>query len=143
MTQPLYEIVYVSESCLPREASAQQRELDRILGQARSRNERDSVTGALLVGREHFAQVLEGRLGTLKATFERIQKDCRHSNVVVVRMAPIAARSWPNWSMSLHRHGRPVERDTASSDLPPCERSSLQELGQILSARETEQTQSR
>jgi len=134
--QPLYEIVYVSESRLPRDAHAHQLEIDRIIAQARARNERDGITGALIVGRTHFAQVLEGQLGTLEAALRRIEKDARHSNVVVVRMAPIAVRSWPTWSMSMHLKGAPEALVPSAPDLPPSEQSSLCELQRVLSLRE-------
>lgn len=136
MAEPLYEIVYVSESRLPKEALAHQQELDRILRRAQSRNERDRITGALVVGRNHFAQVLEGPLDVLKQTFGRIETDPRHGNVVVIRMEPIAVRNWPNWSMALHRKDMASSSQSAISDLPSGERASLQQLEEILVSRE-------
>jgi hypothetical protein len=58
------------------------------------------VTGALLYNRSCFAQVLEGPLHAIERTFERIQRDTRHTDVTVLDLAEITLREFPAWSMA-------------------------------------------
>jgi hypothetical protein len=58
------------------------------------------ISGALLYSAGNFAQVLEGLLASIEKTFEAIQRDPRHSEVVVIQSGPAETREFPEWSMA-------------------------------------------
>jgi len=74
-------------------------------------NRRDNVTGALVHDDKWFAQMLEGRESIVSATFERILRDCRHYDVSLVAMQPMAERRFGAWWMAHIAH------DESNSDL--------------------------
>lgn len=96
----LYRLVYTSRSLVGGDEAAQERTVARIVDASRRNNARAGVTGALLFSTGSFAQVLEGPRAAVEATFERIQRDPRHSDVGVLQCEPVAARGFPNWSMA-------------------------------------------
>lgn len=95
----LFRLVYVSRNTLGVEAMAEA-ELAHILAASRRNNAASGVTGALLSGPNCFAQVLEGPLPAIEATFERIQRDLRHGQVTVLAATPVPLRDFPDWSMA-------------------------------------------
>lgn len=52
-----------------------------------------------MFNREYFAQVFEGVHDQIQETFERIQCDLRHDDVVVLDFEPVDARRFSRWSM--------------------------------------------
>jgi hypothetical protein len=100
MTKNLYSLVYSSRNKIQGDQSVVNAELRRILTSSRARNKAAGVTGALLYNSGNFAQVLEGPLDAVESTFERIQRDPRHSEAVVLRMSAIPTRQFPVWSMA-------------------------------------------
>jgi len=99
MTEVLYRLVYYSRNQVAGERTMFAANVDNILARSRDNNARDGITGALLFNAGCFAQVLEGPLPKIETTFERIQQDDRHGDVSLLTLEPIAARSFPNWSM--------------------------------------------
>lgn len=95
MTDAIYQLVYCS-----RVAAASADETARILAVSRVNNARDGLSGALLHKGELFAQVLEGPLAAVERTFERIQCDARHDDVVVLQFASVDRRAFSDWSMA-------------------------------------------
>ncbi len=94
----LYRLVYASKNLLTgTEAEAA---VEQILAASRRNNERAGVTGALMFNGGAFAQVLEGPQKGVEETFERIQRDTRHSDVTVLEGGPITERGFVNWSMA-------------------------------------------
>ena len=73
--------------------------LNGILLQARRNNARDGLTGALVVRRDLYLQLLEGPEAAVTATFERIKRDNRHLAVKVLSFEPVALRLFPDWTM--------------------------------------------
>jgi hypothetical protein len=71
-----------------------------LLMQARSLNERQHVTGALVYGNGQFIQVMEGDEAVVKDLYKRIFKDSRHSDVRKLAEGPILSRSFAQWSMA-------------------------------------------
>lgn len=57
------------------------------------------LTGALYFDDRQFYQVLEGERSTLREMFERIRRDTRHSDVVLLHEGEIARPQFPEWSM--------------------------------------------
>ena len=84
-------------------------EVASILAASRVNNARDGVTGALLYSDGCFAQVLEGGLSVVQRTFERIQRDARHSNVVVLEARRAEARIFGMWDMALAEAADPAK----------------------------------
>ena len=79
-------------------------------------NERHGLTGFLLYTPEYFVQVLEGEAARVEATFARIERDERHTDVQRLRFEPIEQRQFAEWSMGFafmrqfdqSTEGRPV-----------------------------------
>ncbi|QQP92881.1 BLUF domain-containing protein (plasmid) [Skermanella sp. TT6] len=100
MSEQIHRLVYFSRNAMPGTEDEIVAGVRQILASSRSNNARAGVTGALLFNSGCFAQVLEGPSPAVTETFERIQWDERHSEVLVLEYAPVAARSFPDWSMS-------------------------------------------
>ena len=95
----IYRLVYTSQNLLEGGEKEQKAAIAGLLAVSKRNNARVGVTGALLFNGGAFAQVLEGSRAAVEATFERIQRDPRHSDVAVLQCEPVAARGFPNWSM--------------------------------------------
>lgn len=70
-----------------------------ILLDARRCNARDGITGALIVRGDLFLQLLEGPRETVEATYQRIRRDDRHTDIRSVRRIRTAERLFPEWAM--------------------------------------------
>lgn len=73
--------------------------IEAILHASRRNNERDGLTGALLVGERHFLQVLEGSRTALGACMTRIMRDPRHEAIELISAGEVPARLFADWSM--------------------------------------------
>jgi hypothetical protein len=89
-----------------------------IIGESVINNQRDHITGALVHDSQWFAQMLEGRESVISATFERILRDRRHSNVSLVVMQPVAERRFAHWMAGFTRNADNADlfRHYAESD---------------------------
>ena len=94
----LHRLVYVSRTawgagdCEARAAA--------ILLIAQRRNTQAGITGALLHSAEWYGQVLEGGIAGIEATFGRIDRDYRHSEIRVLRFECIEAREFAGQAMA-------------------------------------------
>lgn len=95
----MHRLVYYSRNAIAGDG-APESEIRQILDASRRNNDAAGVTGALMFNAGCFAQVLEGPLEAVQQTFERIQRDDRHSEVVVVDFRETAERGFPSWSMA-------------------------------------------
>lgn len=95
MSTDLYRLIYVSAS---REEMTQN-QLDGLLAVARRNNEAASVTGLLLYHDGSFFQTLEGPKDAVTRIFSTIERDHRHSRVIVLQTKSADTRAFPNWSM--------------------------------------------
>lgn len=100
MTSDLYQILYCSRNCMHGTTPQTALEINNILSASRRNNVRVDVTGALLFNTIFFAQVLEGPLSGVEKIFEQIQRDHRHSDLIVLDSGLIEARNFPVWSMA-------------------------------------------
>ncbi|WP_426960137.1 BLUF domain-containing protein [Muricoccus radiodurans] len=75
-------------------------EVQAILSESRAHNAAVGITGALMVSRGHFAQVLEGPASAVKALYGGIACDARHRHPLVLSVEDIDRRAFPNWSMA-------------------------------------------
>lgn len=96
----LYRLVYASKNLLLGPEAEVAAEVRQILAASQRNNQAVGVTGALMFNAGAFAQVLEGPRAGVEATFERIQRDLRHSDVTVLQCGPAESRGFANWSMA-------------------------------------------
>jgi hypothetical protein len=99
MSKDLHRLVYYSRNKVAGGAPTLAAAVDDILAVSQRNNSACNITGALMFNAGCFGQVLEGERDALEATFERIQRDERHSEVSLLAFEPIAARSFSHWSM--------------------------------------------
>jgi hypothetical protein len=92
----LTQICYASSAAVPFDEAA----LLALLSEARTNNALHGVTGILLSNAGHFVQVIEGETEVLEALFEKITRDTRHQQVLVLYRQAIDARDFPHWSMA-------------------------------------------
>jgi hypothetical protein len=96
----LYRLVYASKNLLQGPEAEVMAAVRQILDASQRNNREVGVTGALMFNAGAFAQVLEGPRRGVEATFERIQRDLRHSDVTVLQCGPVESRGFTNWSMA-------------------------------------------
>jgi thioredoxin-like negative regulator of GroEL len=111
MNNGIYKLVYCSRNCINTTPEQTVAEIQQILNCARTNNAKVGVTGALLFSSDIFAQVLEGPSKAVEGIFEKIQRDPRHSDVIVLQSEHTEARDFPEWSMAFA--GRPTEHSAA------------------------------
>jgi Sensors of blue-light using FAD len=72
-----------------------------ILRQSKENNPRSGVTGVLCFcsNARVFLQVLEGGRGAVSSVYNRIARDPRHAEVVLLSYEEIGERSFSSWSM--------------------------------------------
>jgi hypothetical protein len=91
------QLVYVSQAT--RKMSTE--DLRAIQATAKDNNQHIDVTGSLFYNGGWFLQVLEGPLATLKALYDKIEKDPRHKNSRVLYNEPAKFRTFTRWSMNM------------------------------------------
>lgn len=106
-----------------------------ILRISRRNNQRDGLTGLLIVGGRRFLQVLEGPRAACDEAYTRIREDARHFALVELGRKPIEGRSFPEWSMGFEDMASPglveqVERLTEQVGDPSL-RSHLMSFAEI------------
>ncbi|HEY0205165.1 MAG TPA: BLUF domain-containing protein [Acetobacteraceae bacterium] len=94
-----HRLLYQSESLITGTETDVRGQVTSIVAAARHRNERDGLTGALLFVDGLFIQALEGNVGKLEATFERICRDLRHRRVVLHDFSEAQERVFAGWAM--------------------------------------------
>ena len=77
--------------------------LEQILEAGKRNNPRDGLSGVLIVDDDLFVQVLEGPRSSLTRTFGRIQKDSRHSGVVLAGLTEVGDRQFDGWNVHVRR----------------------------------------
>lgn len=73
--------------------------LNGILFDARGRNARDDITGALICRADLYLQLLEGPPAAVKAAYARIARDDRHLEVNRLLQQPAETRLFGDWAM--------------------------------------------
>jgi hypothetical protein len=94
----VYSIAYVSSATKPLTHA----ELTAMLKKGRANNARSGVTGMLLYKDGNFMQVLEGDEVAVRATFERISRDPRHHNLIVLLQGEKPKREFPEFLMGFY-----------------------------------------
>lgn len=99
MAVSLYRLAYFSRNTVPADADFL-REMQRILATSRRNNALNGVTGALLFNQGFFGQILEGEYAAVERTFETIQNDERHGDVVMLQFESVSERGFGPWAMA-------------------------------------------
>jgi hypothetical protein len=88
-------IIYSSQAT----ADFSPEELVTLLDLARRENSASGLTGMLLYCSQSFLQVLEGDESALAATYARIERDQRHTNLRLLMNVEISSRLFADWTM--------------------------------------------
>ena len=91
----MYFILYTSNAS----EKCSSEDIANILDASRRNNPSNSVTGILISKKPEFLQYLEGPEKAVRALYEKIKKDSRHSSIKTVRDGEIEVRVFPNWEM--------------------------------------------
>lgn len=105
----LYHLGYSSTLASPFVAA----ELIGLLQSARKRNQELDVTGLLLHREDSFFQIIEGSRANVRAVFDRICADPRHTRITVLFEGPATHREFSDWRMGF------VELDNVDVRLLP------------------------
>lgn len=97
----LFNLVYISQSAIPADTESVTSEIESILNTSRTFNAQNNISGALMYSHGFFYQVLEGQMLALEKLMRRIERDRRHTNVQIVRFAPVDLRHFHGWAMAL------------------------------------------
>jgi blue light- and temperature-responsive anti-repressor len=62
-------------------------------------NRLNAISGFLVFTQKHFIQVLEGNRDAVLATYERIKRDMRHTDITLLDIKPTQWRAFPSWLM--------------------------------------------
>jgi hypothetical protein len=95
----IQRLLYRSDCAITGLAGDIDREVEVIVAAARSSNAASGITGALMLSSGVFIQVLEGPVGAVEATFERICRDLRHRHVRLLELAIAEERVFAEWGM--------------------------------------------
>ena len=88
-----------------------------LLTEARRINTSRDITGLLLHRDRSFYQVLEGAEDVVRQTFDKIEKDERHTAIDVLFEGEVDAREFPDWQMGfLNLDGVDIETLQGYSD---------------------------
>jgi hypothetical protein len=123
----LHHLLYLSSA----RAKFAEAALRGLLAVARNNNTVNGISGMLLYSDGNFIQYLEGEQDQVRATFDRIRRDGRHTGVFVVSEGAIEQRVFADWSMGfeevdadahdelgLFRLSREAIRDRLGADAP-------------------------
>lgn len=103
----LLRLVYYSRNRLDGDRDAVADQMADILQTSIANNRLRGITGAMIVDRRWFVQVLEGRTASVTAAYERIAADPRHSDIVLADQRVVDERRFPYWWMA----GATIEPD--------------------------------
>jgi hypothetical protein len=99
MTKPLYQLLYLSSAT----ADFTERNLLDLLAESQSRNEKRSITGLLLHSDGNIIQIIEGRKEDVETLFSKIEKDSRHTGIMVLSRRHVEERDFPKYNMGFRR----------------------------------------
>lgn len=102
-----HQVIYSSQAVAPMSIG----DLEQILVDARSGNDRRGVTGALVYVDGVFLQILEGDKDTVRELMSRIASDTRHAAVQVFYEAEVDQPLFSNWRMA-YLHATPDQMAT-------------------------------
>lgn len=99
MIDSIRQILYISKAVQP----ISDTELHDIASQARVKNKRNGITGALLFTEDSFIQVIEGDYESIERLLVDIRADKRHRDITILMDRKVRSRDFKNWSMGMIR----------------------------------------
>jgi len=75
-------------------------EIEKMLEKAREYNDKEHITGCLLMYNGRFIQYLEGEQEKVLNLFEKIENDLRNSEVILLSQEKIDEREFEEWHMA-------------------------------------------
>lgn len=94
----MLQIIYASSASQPLDDE----ELQALFEVSKRNNEAAGVTGLLLYKDGNFLQLLEGEKNAVQTVYERVRKDPRHKDVILLHQESLRDREFVGWSMGLH-----------------------------------------
>ncbi len=94
----LYSLLYVSRSLVTGQTG--ETAVADIVGIARQRNAELGVRGALLFTGARFAQVLEGSRAAVEELMTSIDRDPRHTDIVIIQAGDIPRPRFAKWALA-------------------------------------------
>jgi len=94
----MYELIYYSIA----PENTDEVTIAKILSDSREFNEKNNITGCLLYHSNQFLQILEGDEQIVKALFAKIEKDQRHTDVMLMNEGVKEERYFSGWNMAYH-----------------------------------------
>lgn len=95
LKQNLESLVYVSSAVKLMSPD----EIRSLLKRARVRNKEYGITGVLLYINGNIMQYLEGPKDNLDIIYKKIQKDARHTGLIMISREALESRHFGDWSM--------------------------------------------
>ncbi|WP_420387770.1 BLUF domain-containing protein [Roseivirga sp.] len=92
----LYELIYRSTA----KPGLTEEELKTILTTARQFNSENNITGCLLFHEGQFLQLLEGDFQVLLDLYDKIKRDPRHREFLLLHMKESPQRVYDRWTMA-------------------------------------------
>jgi hypothetical protein len=105
----MLQLTYYSRSTGGADERSSLATLRSILESSARNNGRDDITGYLVFDGTWFMQVLEGDPGKVRAAYNRIQEDRRHTDLVLTSTMEVRVRSFPDWAMGGTRRSSDTE----------------------------------
>ena len=96
---PLYRLLYRSEAAIPGSGQTVEAMVESIVRASQEANAAVGITGSIVFTSGTFIQALEGPLGSVEATFERICRDLRHRQLQLLAMTTADRRVFTDWAM--------------------------------------------
>ena len=94
----LVRLIYTSRVTRENDAFGPE-EISSILETSKRNNQKHHITGLLCFNRKYFLQSIEGSRHEVNKTYERIMRDSRHHDAVILGYEEISERAFSNWNM--------------------------------------------
>ena len=91
----IYSLVYISDA----KQGLTEQDLQEILSASRRNNPDNNITGMLLYKDGEFMQVLEGPEKNVTELYNKIAKDPRHEECVILSRKELPSRLFQDWTM--------------------------------------------
>lgn len=94
----LTNLTYISDCRIPVDNQAAL--VEALVWHARRSNAIDGITGGLLCTGARFVQTLEGTVAAVDALMTRIERDDRHTCLVVIDQREVVTRTFGQWALA-------------------------------------------
>lgn len=98
MPQTILQLIYGSAA----QTLFSKEDLVSLLKKSRANNAAKLITGALFYKDGNFLQVLEGPESEVRALYEKIKLDPRHTRIISFIERTISERDFPDWKMAFY-----------------------------------------